>query len=411
MRTNHLSALIGSLLASVAVGAMAQTDVPSKPTYQIPTATPKSEETGPRGWPIKEGVALYPSVGLSFSRDDNLFLSNTNVKSSNIYLLAPALKLQARGSASLFTLDASSKSARYEQSRGDDYTDYRLAGTGEFVLSSRMGLKLGAEYNKGHDPRGSTDRGFSSEADQYRNTGVGGLFAFGGNDARGRFEAEASTFDKRYINNRATTNVSDRNTDSFAGRFFTRIAEKTSLVFEARAVKLDYKLSTSLLDSNERYYLAGVTWDATAATSGTVKVGQIRKTFDANPSRNSSSSGWDAAIQWAPLSYSKFTFTTSKVFGESTGVGDFLLTKRYGASWAHEWNSRVTTSANISRSNDDFVNGGRSDSTDSIGLKLNYKVQRWLTLGGEFSNADRDSSNATFKYKKNIYSFTVAATL
>ena len=389
-----LASLIGALFASVAVSAIAQ-----------------SEEQGPRGWPIKEGVALYPSVGFTFARDDNLFLSNANKKSSNIYTLAPALKLQARRDAMLFTLDASSKSARYEQSRADDFTDYRLAGTGEFKLSSKMGLRLGAEYNKGHDARGSTDRGISGEADQYRNTGYGGLFSYGGKEARGRFEVEASSFDKRYTNNRATTAVSDRNTDSFTGRFFARFTDKTSFVFEARADKLDYKLSSSLLDSNERYYLAGVTWEATALTSGTIKVGQIRKNFVSSGTRDSSTSGWDAAIQWAPLSYSKITFTTSKSFGESTGTGDFLLTKRYGATWLHEWNSKVTTGASISRWNDDFVNGGRSDSTDSIGLKLNYKVQRWLTLGGEYSNADRDSTSSATKYKKNIYSLTVAATL
>ena len=411
MRKKSIPVLLGAALASVAVGANAQTDVPMKPTYQIPTPAPKSDDTGPRGWTLQEGLALYPSVGFRFSRDDNLFLTNTNAKSSNIYALSPALKLQASSKVTLFTLDASSTSARYEQSRADDFTDYRIAGTGEFVGSGKIGLRLGAEYNKGHDPRGSNDRGISAEPDQFRNSGVGGLFAYGGNDARGRFEVEASSFDKRYTNNRATTAASDRNTDSFAGRFFTRIAEKTSLVFEARAVKLDYKLSTSLLDSRERYYLAGVTWDATASTSGTVKVGQIRKNFDSNPSRNFSGTGWDASVQWAPLSYSKFNFTTSKSFGESTGVGDFLLTKRYGASWLHEWNSRVSTAASIGRSNDDFVNGRRSDSTDSIGLKLNYKVQRWLTLGGEYTNADRDSSNSALKYKKNVYSLSVAATL
>jgi len=411
MRKNHLSALIGALLVSVTAGAMAQSTAPVKPTYQIPTESPKSDDQGPRGWPIQEGVLLYPSVGLSFGRDDNLFLTNTNARSSNIYTLAPALKLQARSRASLLTLDVSSKSARYEQSRADDYTDYRLAGTGEFVFSSRMGLRLGAEYNKGHDPRGSTDRGVAGEPDQFRNSGVGGLFAFGGNDARGRFELEASSFDKRYTNNRSTTVASDRNTDSLTGRFFARFTEKTSFLFEARADELDYKLSSSLLDSNERFYLVGVTWDATAATSGTVKVGQIRKDFAASSRRDFSGSGWDASVQWAPLSYSKFNFATSKTFGESTGIGDFLLTKRYSAAWTHEWNSRITTSASISRSDDDFVNGRRNDSTDSIGLKLNYKVQRWLTVGGEFSNAERDSSNSTLNYKKNIYSLTVAATL
>ena len=303
---------------------------------------------------------LFPSLGLSFGRDDNLFLANTGERSSTIYTLSPGLKLQVRKNpAAIFTFDATSKSARYAQSRADDYTNYRLAGTGEFVISSRMGLRLGAEYNRGNDPRGSTDRGVGGVPDLFRNTGVGGLFAFGGNQARGRFEFEASSFDKRYINNRSTTTVSDRNTDSFTGRFFARFTEKTSFVVEARADKLDYKLSTSLLDSNERYYLAGIAWEATAATSGVIKVGQIRKNFVSTTFRDSSSSAWDATVQWAPVSYSKFGFSTSKSFGESTGVGDFLLTKKYGANWSHDWNSRVSTVASFSRSNDEFVNGGR----------------------------------------------------
>lgn len=411
MNAKTLSTLVGALLTSITMGAWAQTPAPVKPTYEIPTGETKSDDTAPRGLSLGDGVTLYPSVGFTFGRDDNLFLANSNAKSSNIYTLAPGLKLQARSSAAIFTFDVKSISARYAQSRPDDYTDYRLAGTGEFVLSSRMGLRLGAEYNKGHDPRGSTDRGVAGVPDLYRNSGVGGLFAFGGNQARGRFEFEASSFDKRYTNNRATTVASDRNTGSFTGRFFGRFTEKTSFLVEARADKLDYKASTSLLDSNERYYLVGVTWEATAATTGIIKVGQIRKDFASNSIRDFSGTGWDATVQWAPVSYSRLAFNTSKNFGESTGVGDFILSKRYGATWTHDWNSRFSSIANLNRANDDFVNGGRSDSTTSIGFKLNYKVQRWLTIGGEYSNADRDSSNSNFRYKKNIYSFTVGATL
>ena len=51
------------------------------------------------------------------------------------------------------------------------------------------------------------------------------------------------------------------------------------------------------------------------------------------------------------------------------------------------------------------------DTTDSFGVRINYKVQRWLTLGGELINTDRDSNNAAFKYKRNIYSLTLGATL
>ena len=66
MGKNHLSALIGTLLASVAVSAIAQTTAPVKPTYEIPTSQPKKDDDGPRGWPIQDGVALYPSIGVLF---------------------------------------------------------------------------------------------------------------------------------------------------------------------------------------------------------------------------------------------------------------------------------------------------------------------------------------------------------
>lgn len=410
MNNNRICPLAGALLASFAFGAFAQTAAPVKPTYEIPTGVPANDD-GPRGINLREGVALYPSVGFSFGRDDNLFLSNSNPKSSNIYTLSPALKLQARRSESIFTFDLNSRSGRYAQSRADDYTDYHFGGTGEFIFSSRMALRLGAEYNRGHDPRGSTDRGISGEPDQFRNSGVGGLFAYGGNEARGRFEFEASSYNKRYLNNRATTFGSDRDTDAFAGRFFARFTDKTSFLVEARNTKLDYKSPISLLNSSERFYLVGVTWDATAATSGTIKVGQIRKDFVSSRIPHFSGSGWDAAVQWSPLTYSRFGFTTSKAFGESTGLGDFILSKRYGANWTHDWNSRFTSVAFIGRVNDVFANGGRNDSTDSLGLKLNYKLQRWLTIGGEYINADRDSNIPTFRYRRNIYSFNVGATL
>ena len=185
----------------------------------------------------------------------------------------------------------------------------------------------------------------------------------------------------------------------------------TSFQVEARQDKFDYKSATSLFDSKERRFLVGVTWEATAATSGTVKVGQIRKDFTSSIIKDFSGTGWDAIVQWAPQSYSRFGLTTVKEFGESTGLGDFILTKRYGANWTHDWNSRFTTIASITRAKDDFANGARNDTTDSFGFRVSYKVLRWLTLGGDLTNTDRDSNNAAFKYKRNIYSLTLGATL
>lgn len=402
--------ILGAVLGTAASIAAAQTGA-VQPSYRIPDGQESKNDDGPRGITLTEGVALYPFMNFSYGRDNNLFLTNTNRKSTDVATYNPGLKLEATGRASKFGLSYDLIMGRYRNSSADNYTDYNASATGEFVFTQSMGLKLALDYNKLHDPRGSTDRGIAGEADEYRSVGPSALFAYGANDAIGRIEVEAGTTDRRYLNNRTTTVGSDRDTDNVAGRFFFRVAPKTSLILEARESKLDYKQLTSLQDSKERRYLFGVTWDATAATSGTVKLGRIRKDFAASTRRDFSSSGWEANIAWKPLSYSKVDLFTTKTFAESTGLGDFTLSKRYGASWTHGWNSRFSTIASISRTDDDFIGNVRADKIDSVGLKLNYKLMRWLTVGGELTNTSRDSNNSIFNYKKNLYLLTIGATL
>jgi len=406
------SALIFAGLAAFGVhsSVYAQTGA-VQPAYKIPDGSKDGAKDGPRGVAIAEGVALYPYFNFSLGRDSNLFLSNTNRRSSTIAVYNPGLKLQVESQSTKFGFLFDSKVGRYAQSSADNYADYQLLGTGEFVFSSSIGLKLAIDYTKGHDPRGSNDRGISVEPDEYRTTGPSALFAYGANDAIGRVEVEVGSVDKRYQNNRANTIGSDRNTDNFAGRFFMRVAPKTSFLVEAREDRLDYKLASSRLDSKERRYLVGVTWDATAATSGTVKVGQIRKDFSVSTRKDFSSTGWEANIAWKPLSYSKVDFFTNKSFSESTGLGDFTLVKKFGFAWQHGWSSRLTSVASFTRSNDEYINNVRADRTNSLGLKVNYKLMRWLDVGGEVTNTSRDSNVNGLDYKKNLYMLTFGATL
>ena len=121
--------------------------------------------------------------------------------------------------------------------------------------------------------------------------------------------------------------------------------------------------------------------------------------------------GWEANISWKPLSYSKFDFYTTKSVNESTGLGDFTLAKKYGASWTHAWDPRLTSIVSLSRNDDEFVGNVRNDNTDAYGLKLNYKLMRWLSVGGEYNFTTRDSNVSGFNYKKNLYMITFGVTL
>jgi len=403
-------AICSILLLGAATVASAQSSGPVKPQYQIPTEQPESEDA-PKGINAGEGLTFYPKSNFSIGKDTNLFLANSGARSSTFYLWNPAFILEAKSQSSIYKIDYDAKLNRYDKSSADDYTDQALKGTAEYVFDRSTGLRLGAEYNSLHDPRGSTDTAISASPDQYYLAGPTGLFAYGANDAFGRFELQGGLINKRYTNNRANTAINDRDTGSIATRFFVRVAPKTSILFEARNDRFDYVSNLSLQDSKERRYFVGVTWEATAATTGTIKIGRLKKDFDSGLRQDSSTGSWEANVQWKPMSYSTFDFATSKSTAEATGLGDFILTKRYALGWTHGWTSRVTSAATFSHTQDDFVSTNRSDKTNSLGFKLSYKLSSVWNLAGEINHTKRDSSISQFQYDRNLYQLTLGAAL
>ncbi|MBL8516641.1 MAG: outer membrane beta-barrel protein [Betaproteobacteria bacterium] len=412
MKNKHIAVLVGSLVAmSGQALAQAPTSASVKPQYQIGGAKPGDD--APKGMSLGDGITLFPTAKLGFGRDDNLFLANTNKKSSDLISLEAGALVEARRQNQIFTLGLDARSANYNDSSADNYRDYSLRGGADLQFSARSGLRLGAVYDRGHDPRGSTDRGVAERPDVYRDNTVDALYAFGGNEARGRFELAASSANKRYRNNRATTAAADRDTDRLRGTFFMRVAPKTSVLFEVQQSNLDYVTSGSTLDSEEKRYYGGITWEATAATSGTIKLGRQKKEFEAGSRTSNSSSSWEIGVEWKPMSYAKVDLFSNKSFGESSGVGDLIINKRTGATWTHNWNSRIATEARYVFAQDDFVGAGasRKDETDTFGIKLTYKLGRMLELGADFTRSDRDSNQANFVYKRNQVMFTVGAKL
>jgi hypothetical protein len=189
------------------------------------------------------------------------------------------------------------------------------------------------------------------------------------------------------------------------------------LLFQAVQTKYDYKPNSfagwTTLDSTERKYLVGVTWEATANTTGIFKVGTAKKDFKDASLRDFSGTGWDGQIKWSPLTYSNVDFTVSKSPGEST-IGNASFDTRYGASWNHAWNSRFSTVASYNNTDTDYQgNAGvaQSDKIDAYGLKLNYQWMRNIKLGAGYDRTDKRSNVATSAYKRDIWSIFLNAAI
>jgi hypothetical protein len=369
--------------------------------------------TPPGGVPVGPMVA-YPGVDFSISHNDNIFLTNTNTTSSTITTVTPYIRLEGKSGADKFDVGFRYTDGRYSNNSSENYSNYTLNGNADLVFSGRVGLKLRGEHTYSHDPRGTSNRPAGPTPDEYVNQGIGGVFSYGAAGAQGRIEVDGAAYSRRYQNNRTLTDVADRDTNTYGGTFFWRVAPKTELLFQVQETDTDYSLGTSTLDSTERRYLVGAKWEATALTSGTFKIGRLKRDFNSSTRPDVSSASWDAGIRWSPLTYSVFDLNTSKATSESTsGIGDVILGTSYGLTWNHAWNSRLSSALNGNWRKEEFLGtgGGREDKTTSLGVKLTYQMQRWLKFGGEYTRTDRDSNINTSDYKKNLWMFTVGATL
>ncbi len=380
-----------------------------RPAYQFPG---QPAAGGPATIRVAE-TPLYmtPFLGAGAGYDDNLFLSHTNEKASAIYLLSPGLKLDARDPNKVFQFNYQGQLARYASSSDDNYVDHAARAQFDIAFDRRNFLKLGYDYIRSHDPRGSTDRPIAGSPDKYRQSNPNATYAFGAPGAMGRVEVYYSDPDRRYLNNRDFTTNSDRTMQEYGGAFYWRAMPRTYVLAEARETNIRYKASSSPFDADERRYYAGVMWEATGATTGTLKFGQLRRDFASDTQPDFTGSSWEGLVTWAPRTYSKFDFYTARQTNESTGLGNFILISIAGVTWTHAWTSYISTSFDARYQKDQYQAFDRNDRITVLGVKAGYRLRRWLTLGAEYSHTQRDSNVPVFEYDKNLYLLTATASM
>lgn len=368
------------------------------------------------------GVDIYPTVTVLEKYDTNIFSSEANAKKSWITVLNPNVLFQAKNGMNVFSLNYGLQKGWVHASRTDDYLDHNILGSAHFEPSSRVRADLSASHDRMHDDRGSTFTGAAAAAtagftnpDKYHVTAVNGVLGYGAKDAKGRFDLAAGYSDKRYDNHRTTTQTRDLKSTNAGGTFFWQVMPKTSLLLEARYNKFDYvfKSATTDLDSKEYRYYAGLEWEITGKTTGSVRAGQQQKNF-ANPaSKDFKGFGWEANIDWMPKSYSMLNLSTSSYPSETDGTGSYIKSQAYNLTWMHEWSKILSHTVYGGLTTSKYVDdpANRKDDITSAGISLDYQVRRWLTAGVAYDYSQRKSSAANSDYKRNIFTFKVTGTL
>ncbi len=358
-------------------------------------------------------VYLTPTLDLETFYTDNLWLTDSNEKDTWATVITPRVQAWMQNGPSDYSLGFQARDSSYHSSGDDDYTDYTTNLDIHQEFNVRNALNLFGEYYDGHEERGTgfiegelsliTDRPV-----EYERTTFGGDYTYGSTAGRGRINLAARSAEFQYQNFREFTRFYDRTEDTLDGTFFWKVAPRTDALMEVRAIDNDYDQRdpadpAGTLSNDEMNYLLGVAWEATARTSGHIKLGMYDREYDSSARNDEDGFLWEVGVEWTPRTYARVELNTRRFYQATNGLGDGINTREATLGWNHAWNERSRTRLSWDFARDDYEGSDRNDDTYGIEARYDYAFRRWVDLGVGYRYEDRDSGLDFYDYDENLF--------
>jgi polysaccharide biosynthesis protein VpsM len=356
----------------------------------------------------KGGVTFLPGLAVNETYNDNIY-GETTAKNSWITEVNPIIGAKIEIGKHDLSVGYEGKFGVYHDAADDNYDDHEFTANVDFDFNESFGLSVDAGSKLGHDDRGSSDAAATPVPSEYTKNSVGTDIRIGRKDSN-RIEIGAGYMDLDYTNNVSSTAGLEHANTSADASFFWELMPKTSLLVGIDYTDHDYDVNTSVTDSHDLFYFAGLDWSATGKTDGTIKLGYTEKDFDSSSVADWNDFSWDATINWKPLDHAKFTLNTGRSPTESTGTGSHSIKDDVSLEWSHEWlEDKFSTSVKGTLSQSEYQGAGqtRVDDDSKINLGADYKFNRWGMVGLEYTHEERDSNSNTSDYDRNIFMISV----
>jgi hypothetical protein len=363
------------------------------------------------------GIDLIPYLTTGYRYDDNIASTKTFKTDSWILGVTPGLQGQLLDGNSEYLFETGIDYGSFSSGADDNYLDFNLSGSADVELNQSNSFNVNAAYNMGHEERGSgVFEGAGDAQDEpatFDTYNVGGFYEYGAKSTPARIQVNANYFDKEFTNFEALTLYRNYSDTDFGATFFYDSGASVSWVFDTSVISTEYDNvdPTGDRDSTSTNYRVGVDWEATASTSGTIRIGNQEKDFDNSAREDFSGLSWDASVTWSPLTYSALTFSTGNSAKDPSSDGDYIEATTYGVIWDHGWSDFFTTSVGYNQTDEDYVGVDRSDKLKVYSVSASYVASRWFTLVAGVDMTESTSSDVTYGFDRNVYYINAQVTL
>ncbi|MCQ4257581.1 outer membrane beta-barrel protein [Stutzerimonas stutzeri] len=341
-----------------------------------------------------------PTLIVRESYDDNYRGLADNEQASWVTGINPTFLLGTGNRNSEYELEYSFNSDIFHSDSEASNTDHHLNLRSVMEFNSRNRLSWGLGYHRVEETADTED---NTENDKYSSAIARAAYRFGAQTARNQLEFGTHYEQRRYHNSGNINASEERDSLMFNSIWFHRLGARTRSLVEVRHTDHDYKLSSALRDSTNVALLGGATWNATAKTSGSFKVGAERKDFDSDQREDFTSPMWEANVTWKPRTYSAFNLTSRRAFDEGNDGASTINDWTTLASWEHEWTSRIATELKYRFSDREYEGINRDDERTAYGAGLIWSPDRWIDVTLSYLRTENDSSLASENYDRNVY--------
>lgn len=360
---------------------------------------------------IKAGVfEVMPWVGLAVGNNSNTGASNTAKTSSTVTSLTPNLVVGLPTQGQMYAARYAGNFTQFAGSTIDNFNDHNLEVFADNKWTTRLSSLVNVNYAKGHDGRNAL---LFRNQEKWHSSEIKAMGHYGAEGAQGQFELAVGQIAKRYdSNNSGSTQFYDNDRNEVKGTFFYRIAPATQMFVEAGNTKISYKVvRPTPLDSTEQRVMVGAKWEATAKTTGSFKIGSLKKNFDSALRTSGSTTVWDADVTWSPKEYSKFDVSLHQTPREDGTVAAYLVSQDADFRWTQDWSGFVSSALSVGDGTDKFQGGARTDKRQTYSLKGMYAFRNWLRAGLEYKNTKRISTDVLWNYTQAVTMLTLEGSL
>lgn len=375
---------------------------------------------------IKIGpVAVHPFIGLTEAYSDNLYRNYGNFKSESDFIttLSPGIQFFLPLQRHSLQLDYKADINWFANNSGTNYSGQKFGGAAKFDFPGGLLFNLSDYYSDDKIMR-KAKNGNNSSSDPFRE------LPFNANDfnamAKYRFvdrwavEGRYNNYDYKYKNSYDEGGSYNRGT--FGGSVYYRFTAKMDALLDYNYGKTGYKTG-SINDNKDQSVYVGLSFDPSAKLRGYLKAGWANKDYENNlAGRNNSFSTVSSLIDltYTLSRYDGLTLKANRTIQEDTDTNAPFTNTDISLWYRHilAWNEKVSLNANVGYGTGKYEQGTtdidgtlktRDDKRYYGGVGVGYALQRWLTLGLNYSYTNNDSNFLNYNYKENKVWFSALA--